>query len=46
MDRFITKKDAITLKGIAILMMISMHIFKLSWINNPSWLIDFKVGGV
>lgn len=45
MDTFITRKDSTVLKGIAILMMMSMHIFKTPWIDNPDLILDIKLFG-
>ncbi|MCD8014684.1 MAG: acyltransferase [Lachnospiraceae bacterium] len=44
-DSFIGKTSSKMLKGIAILMMVSMHLLKTSWIDNPSLLIDLKICG-
>lgn len=45
MDTFITKEDSKKLKGIAIIMMVAMHIFKISWVDNPESILDISVRG-
>lgn len=45
MDTFITRKDSVVLKGIAVLMMMMMHIFKTPWMDNPNLILDIKLFG-
>lgn len=45
MDTTISLETSKKLKGIAILMMVSMHLMKTEWMNNPPLLLDPIVNG-
>jgi len=41
----ISKEDSYRLKGIALIMMVSMHLMKSEWIKYPDMLWDIKISG-
>lgn len=45
MDTFISLDMSKRLKGIAILMMVTMHLMKTEWMNAPLMLLDLRIDG-
>lgn len=44
-DNCISKADSYRLKGIALIMMVSMHLMKMEWIKYPEMVWDINING-